>query len=217
MGDPQTRSGGIHHTAEILDFVNDLHAPHDPVLLEAFNAPGLHEMPAIQVGPADGKLMHLLLRIAGAARVVEIGTLAGYSTIWLARALPADGHLWSLEASSKHRAVAVENLRRAGLENRVTVLEGRAMSLLPKLEAEGPFDAVFIDADKAGYPDYGRWASKNLKKGGLLLADNAFFFGGLLAQTSEAEAMRAFHREAAAHFDTVCITNPDGLLLGVKR
>jgi len=99
----------------------------------------------------------------------------------------------------------------------VTVVEGAGLDVLPSLEKHGPFDAVFIDADKANYDAYGRWAARNLRKGGLLLGDNAFLFGRLLEKSSEAAAMRRFHEEAALLFDTVCIPTPDGLLLGVKR
>jgi len=94
---------------------------------------------------------------------------------------------------------------------------GRGVDVLPTLESQGPFDAVFIDADKESYDQYGRWAANNLRRGGLLLGDNAFFFGRLLEDSPGANAMRRFHEEARAHFDTVNIPTPDGLLLGVRR
>jgi caffeoyl-CoA O-methyltransferase len=174
-------------------------------------------MPAIQLGPSEARLVELLLRIAGARKAVEIGTLAGYSAIRIARALGDGGQLWSVEYDPKHVAVARENLTAAGLSAGVTVVEGAGLEVLPSLEALGPFDAVFIDADKASYDAYGRWAARNLHPGGLLLGDNAFLFGRLLENSPEAAAMRRFHEEAARAFDTVCVPTPDGLLVGVKH
>jgi caffeoyl-CoA O-methyltransferase len=135
----------------------------------------------------------------------------------MARALPEDGHLWTIEFEAKHARVARENLAGAGLAAKVTVLEGAGLDVLPGLEKDGPFDAVFVDADKRNYDGYGRWAAKNVRRGGLLIGDNAFLFGRLLEDSPEASAMRRFHEEARAHFDTVCLPTPDGMLLGVRR
>jgi caffeoyl-CoA O-methyltransferase len=146
-----------------------------------------------------------------------VGTLAGYSTIHLARGLAPGGHLWSVEYDGHHAEVARGNIEAAGLTDRVTVVQGAGLDVLPTLEEHGPFDAVFIDADKVNYDGYGRWAARNLRPGGLLLGDNAVYFGRLLEDADAAPAMRRFHEEAAAHFDTVCIPTPDGLLLGIKR
>ncbi len=217
MADSKTRSGATHLREEIVSYLDPIHAPHDNALKVAFDAPASEGMPEIQVGPAEGKLLYLLLRLAGAKKVVEVGTLAAYSAIWMARALPEDGHLWTVEASPKHAAVARENLRTAGLQDKASVIEGEAMVILPQLEPYGPFDAVFIDADKGNYDSYGWWAERNLKTGGLLMADNAFFFGRLMEQGPEAEAVRRMHQEAARSFDSVCIATGDGMLLGVKK
>jgi caffeoyl-CoA O-methyltransferase len=173
-------------------------------------------MPAIQVGPSEGKTLELLLKLAGAKKVVEVGTLAGYSAIRLARALPEDGHLFTIEYEPAHAAVARESIATAGLAGKVTILEGPALAVLSSLEEGGPFDAVFVDADKRNYDLYGRWAAKNLRRGGLLLGDNAYLFGRLLEDSDEAAAMRRFHEEAREHFDTVVVPTPDGLLVGVK-
>ena len=166
---------------------------------------------------SEGKLLTLLLRLAGAKKVVEFGTLAGYSAIRMAQALPPDGHLWTLELDEKHAAVARQNLATAGLSGRVEVLVGPAIQTMPRLEAEGPFDAVFLDADKGRYDIYGRWAATNLRPGGLLLVDNAYYFGQLMDGSQEAIAVRRCHEEAARAFDTVCIPTPDGFLLGIKK
>ncbi len=217
MADPRSRSGQAYATPAILRWLDELHAPHDAPLQGAFDAPARHRMPPIQLGASEARLLELLLGLAGARRVVEIGTLAGYSAIRIARALPADGRLWTIEADSKHAAVARESLEKARLSDRVTLLEGAALDVLPTLGRQAPFDAVFIDADKGSYDAYGRWAAKALRRGGLLLADNVYLFGRLMGRSAEAAVMRRFHEEAARVFETVCVPTPDGLLLGVKR
>lgn len=219
MADKDTRAGGARYTTpELLAWLRDTHTPHDAGLARAFDAPEREGMPAIQVGPAEGKAVHLLLRLIGARRVVEVGTLAGYSGIWLARALPADGRLYTIEAEPKHAAVARRNFEAAGVAERVTVLEGKGADVLPTIAEHGPFDAVFVDADKGSYDLYGRWAAENLRSGGLLLGDNAYYFGKLLdPNDASAAAMRRFHEEAAKAFDSVCLPTPDGMLVGIKR
>jgi caffeoyl-CoA O-methyltransferase len=217
MADDSSRAGTRYVDPDILRYVDELHATHDEPLARAFAAPAARGMPTIMVGPSEARLLELLLRLVGAEKVVEIGTLAGYSAIRMARALPAGGRLWSLELDPDHAAVARENLAAAGLAERVEVRCGAASDLLPDLAAEAPFDAVFIDADKAGYAGYGEWAERHLRPGGLLLADNAYLFGRLIEDSDEARAMRAFHERARVAFDTVCIPTPDGLLLGIKR
>jgi caffeoyl-CoA O-methyltransferase len=174
-------------------------------------------MPEIQLGPAEGRLLELLLRLANAQKVVEVGTLAGYSALWMARALPPGGRLWTIEADSRHAVVAAEIIDEAGLGDRVTLLEGDAAEVLPKLRDSGPFCAVFLDADKARYDFYGRWATDNLRPGGLLIADNAYLFGRLLSDDEEARRMRRFHEEMARHYRSVCIPTPDGLAVGIRN
>ena len=221
MADLDSRQGHRYDSPEILAYLNGLHAghagDHGSGLAAAFAAPELQGLPAIQVGMSEGKLLTMLLRLSSAKKVVEFGTLAGYSAIRLAQALPSAGRLWTLELEEKYAAVARENLVLAGLSQRVEVLVGPALDALPALEAEGPFDAIFIDADKGQYDLYGSWAAANLRLGGLLLVDNAYYFGQLLDQTPDAVAVRRCHEEAAHVFDTVCIPTPDGLLLGIKK
>lgn len=217
MADADSRSGSSYLTPDLLAYVARIHAAHDSALESAFGAPESEGMPAIQVGPSEGKLLEILLRLVNARRVVEFGTLAGYSAIRMARVLPPAGRLFTLEFDPRHAAVARSRIEAAGLAGRVSVLVGDARELMGPLSSEGPFDAVFIDADKESYDQYGRWAAANLRPGGLLLGDNAFLFGRLLEKSPEAEAMRRFHEEAALAFDTVCIPTPDGLLLGVRH
>ena len=144
----------------------------DTALEATLAAASAADLPPIQVTPAQGKLLHLLVRLQGARTVLEIGTLAGYSTIWLARALPAGGRLVSLEIDPRHAEIARANLDRAGLSGVADVRLGPALSTLPGLAAEGPFDFVFIDADKPSNPDYVRWALRLTRPGSTIVVDN---------------------------------------------
>lgn len=215
MADSTSRAGGRYATEAIIDYVDRVHAGHDAALAAAFALPAF--MPAINVGPSEGKLLWLLLLLARARKVVEVGTLAGYSAIRIARALPGDGHLWSIEIDPAFADVARANLAAAGVAASVSVVVGAARDVLPTLEPHGPFDAVFIDADKPNYEHYGRWAVAHLRPGGLVLGDNAYLFGELLENSERGAAMRAFHELVAAACDSVCVPTPDGLVVGIKR
>lgn len=217
MADKDTRAGARYVDADVLRYVHSVHGPADEALSAADAAPDREGIPAIQIGASEGRTLQILLRLAGARRVVEIGTLVGYSGIWIARALPPDGELITLEADPRHAELAREHFERSGVADRVRVRVGDAAELLPELASEGPFDAVFVDADKGRYPVYGAWAAQNLRPGGLLLGDNAYFFGRLAEDSEEARAMREFHERAAEAFDTACVPTPDGLLVGVRR
>lgn len=157
----------------------------------AANAEG--GLPSIDVTAAQGKLLHLLARMMGAKRVLEIGTLGGYSTIWLARALPSDGRVVTLEFDPKHAAVAKQNIDRAGLGSVVDVRVGKALDVLPVIQKEntGPFDLIFIDADKVNNPNYFEWALKLSRPGSLIIVDNVVREGGLADGTSDDPAIRA--------------------------
>jgi predicted O-methyltransferase YrrM len=160
----------------------DLFALDDPVLGAALRASEVAGLPAIQVSPLQGRLLHLLAQVQGARRILEIGTLGGYSAIWLARALPPEGKLVTLELERRHAEVAVSNLERAGLADRVEVRVGRAVESLSQLAAEraGPFDLVFIDADKESYPEYLAWALRLSRTGTLIVADNVIRNGAIV-------------------------------------
>jgi len=216
MADQASRSGGRYATPQILDYAARTHHPDDTGLARAFEAPARHGMPEIQLGPAEGRLLELLLRLTNATKVVEIGTLAGYSALWMARALPPGGHLWTIESDPKHAGVAAEVIGEAGFGDRVTIIRDDASAILPKLSDSGPFCAVFLDADKGRYDVYGRWATENLRPGGLLIGDNAYLFGRLLDDSDEARAMRRFHEEMSSSYRSVCLPTPDGLAVGVR-
>jgi caffeoyl-CoA O-methyltransferase len=216
MADSDSRAGQRYATVQILDYAARTHHPEDPGLRRAFEAPARHGMPEIQLGPAEGRLLELLLRLIDAKKVVEVGTLAGYSALWMARALPPGGHLWTIESDSRHAGVAAEVVGEAGFGDRVTIIRDDATEILPELSDSGPFCAVFLDADKGRYDVYGRWATENLRPGGLLIADNAYLFGRLLDDSHEARAMRRFHEEMASSYQSVCLPTPDGLAVGVR-
>jgi caffeoyl-CoA O-methyltransferase len=215
MADSDSRAGGRYAQPAILDYVNRVHVPHDAGLAQAFAVPD--GIPAIQVGPSDGQLIALLLRLLRATKVVEVGTLVGYSAIHMARALAPGGRLWSIESEPRHAEIARANLAAAGVADRVTVMVGAGLDVLPTLEVHAPFDAVFIDADKVNYDHYGRWALAQLRPGGLVIGDNAYLFGELLDDSDRGRAMRGFHERVAAACDSVCAPTPDGLVVGIKR
>jgi predicted O-methyltransferase YrrM len=168
------------------DYITGLFVPFDPVMQEALAASEAAGLPSISVAPNEGKLLMLLAQICGARKILEIGTLGGYSTIWLARGMASGGSLITLEASPKHAEIARTNIARAGLTGVVEVLVGPALETLPQLAAEGrgPFDLIFIDADKESYADYLAWALKLARPGSLIIADNVIRDGEILDPAS---------------------------------
>jgi len=161
--------------------------PADPALEAALAASAAAGLPAINVSPNQGMLLQLLARSIGAKRILEVGTLGGYSSIWLAGALPADGRLITLEADPRHADVARANLARAGLGDIVEVRLGRALDSLPQLESEGqgPFDFVFIDADKPNNTPYFEWALRLTRPGSLIVVDNVVRGGDVVDDASD--------------------------------
>ena len=203
-------------------FVVDTLSDSDPVLDAAQRAADTAGLPAISVSAAQGKFLHLLARIRGARRILEIGTLAGYSTIWLARALPPGGQLITLEYDPRHADVARANIARAGLADRVEVRVGRAIEALPGLVVDEPFDLIFIDADKPSTADYFRWALKLSRPGTVIVVDNVVRDGRLVDANGDGDVqgMRRF-LEAAANegrvegtvLQTVGVKGYDGFAL----
>jgi predicted O-methyltransferase YrrM len=184
-------------------YITDLLVPADPILDAALRDSAAAGLPAISVSPNQGKLLMLLAKAQGARRILEIGTLGGYSTIWLARALPPEGHMIMLEIDPKHADVARSNLARAGLSRIVDLRVGRALDALPQLAAErkGPFDFIFIDADKASIPDYFAWALKLSRRGSLIVVDNVVRNGAVADAAStdpSVQGVRRFNEMLAA-------------------
>jgi predicted O-methyltransferase YrrM len=184
-------------------YFNELLVPADPVLDAVLGASDAAGLPAHQVAPNQAKLLWLLARVLGARRILEIGALGGYSTIWMARALPAGGRLITLEADPGHAAVARANIAHAGLAGVVEVRLGQALETLPQIAAEGsgPFDLVFIDADKRNTPEYFAWALKLSRRGSLIVVDNVVRDGAVADGASRdpgATGMRRFLELVAA-------------------
>lgn len=170
--------------------------PADAALDGALASSAAAGLPPHQVTPAEGKLLHLIARMAGARRVLEIGTLGGYSSIWLARALPSDGTVVTLELSERHAAVARENVERAGLSGVVEVIVGPAIETLPHLAdaGRGPFDLIFLDADKAGSPDYFAWALRLSRVGTVIVFDNVVREGAVVEGDSTDPSVQGVRR-----------------------
>ncbi len=205
------------------EYIRGLLVGEDSALIAARAASEAASLPAIAVAPNEGKLLHLLAHLAGARAILEIGTLGGYSTIWLARALPAGGRLITLEANPKHAAVARANLERAGLSAVVDLRLGPALETLPKLD--GPFDLIFIDADKEHNADYFRWALRLSRVGSLILVDNVVRDGKIIDAESQDpmvegtrrlyEAMAAEPGVTATVIQTVGRKGHDGLAIAL--
>ncbi len=174
-------------------YVDEALSLPDPILDAALDSNTEGGLPGIDVTAAQGKLLHILAKLVGARRILEIGTLGGYSTIWLARALVPGGKLVTLEFDPKHAAVAEKNIAHAGFSEMVDIRVGKALDSLPVIESEGggPFDLVFIDADKTNNPNYLDWALKLTKPGSLIIVDNVVREGGLADPLSDDAAIQA--------------------------
>src|SRR5262245_12279085 len=177
-------------------YVGDLLVGHDPALEAALEESAKAGLPAIHVAPNQGKMLMLFARMMGAKRILEIGTLGGYSTIWLARGLAPGGKVITLEADPKHAAVARTNLDRAGVGDKVEIVVGKALDTLHAVEAKGggPYDFFFIDADKAGIPDYFRWSLKLARPGSLIVVDNVVREGAVIRADSADENVKGVRR-----------------------
>lgn len=166
--------------------------PADPLMTEVLAANARGKLPAIDVSPVQGRFLELLVRMTGATRILEIGTLGAYSTIWMGRALPADGRIVTLEYSDAHAQVAQENIARAGLSGRIEIRVGPALETLPGVEADGlaPFDLIFIDADKPNNPNYLEWAVKLSRTGTVIVLDNVIRDGKVIDAASTDDSVK---------------------------
>jgi caffeoyl-CoA O-methyltransferase len=220
MNPNRKKSFGVQDPA-IAPYVEALLRPEDDVLAEIRERSLREGLPAIAVGSMDGRHLEVLARMAGARKIVEIGTLGGYSGVCLARALPEDGVLHTFELEPQVARVAEESFRKAGLSDRVRIHVGPALERLRDIEAEGPFDLVFIDADKTAYPEYLAWCAEHLRLGGAVLADNVFRRAALPVPDEppgSVAAMKAFNEALAnsGRFRATMIPIEDGLGVGVK-
>jgi predicted O-methyltransferase YrrM len=208
--------------ADVDRYIIDTLVPQDEALTAALRTSEEAGLPAIAVSASQGKLLHIIARAMGVRSALEIGTLGGYSTIWIARALLAGGRMITLEADPKHAEVARANIARAGFEEVVEVRLGRALDSLPKIQAEErrPFDLVFIDADKPSIPQYYEWALKLTRPGSLIVIDNVVREGGLIDPNGDeaVQGVRKLHeilakdrRVTATTIQTVGAKGYDGL------
>ena len=223
MGSPPEKGFG-QGSPELARWAEETFAPEDAVLVEIRERSARAGLPGIQVGRMDGLHLEVLARATCAKKVVEIGTLGGYSGVCLVRGVGPDGQLHTFEVDPRHADVARASFQRAGVAGQVRIHVGRAQEKLVEIEREGPFDLVFIDADKEGYPGYLAWAEQHLRVGGIILADNAFAFGRIHEKSYEGEdakavaPMRKFAERLArgGRFRATMIPTAEGLAMGVK-
>ncbi len=203
------------------DYITSLFAGQDDALQRALEDSPKKGLPAISIRPEEGRFLQFLVRACGAVKALEIGTLGGYSGIWIARGLAPGGRLITLEHDPHHAGVAQEHFSIAGLEEQIEIRHGNAHLLLPDLEPLGPFDFVFIDAEKTGYPAYFDWALEHTRLGGVIAAHNALR-GGRVADPLDTEentlVMRAFNQRVAQEPRVISTIYPggDGTLVAVK-
>jgi len=209
--------------ARLEEYTYRVFAPEDPFLEDVRARTAATRLPDIQVAPLDGLHLEVLVRLAGARKAVEIGTLAGYSGTAILRGLAPDGVLHTFELDPRHADVARETFRRAGFADRARIHVGPALERLADIEGEGPFDFVFIDADKWSYGDYAAWAAEHLRVGGAVAMDNAFLFGEIVDEPRGERApsirgMRRAHEILArsGRFRATMLPTGEGLALGVK-
>ena len=223
MGSPPMKGFG-QGSGDLARWAESVFRPEDEVLREIRERSRAQGLPAIEVGAFDGRHLEVIARAAGARRAVEIGTLGGYSGVCLLRGMGPEGLLHTFEREPRHAEVARESFERAGVSRQVRLHLGAALEGLRAVEAEGPFDLVFVDADKRGYPDYLAWAESHLRLGGVLLADNAFGFGHVHEPApagEDPESMASLRRFAerlagGGRFRATMLPTAEGLAMGVR-
>ena len=218
----------MRHSSDTIDYIRQTFAKDDSLLeniserMKAYNEP----MASIQLGAEEGKLLQLLIKLAKVETIVEIGSLAGYSSVWLARALPEGGIVHAIEKDDTHYNLLCETVKKSNLN--IKPHHGLANNVLKELELEAPFDMVFIDADKDGYSGYLDWAENNVRKGGLIIGDNTLLFGHVVHDEYPAEkerlskaawkSMREFNKRLSdsSRYESVMIATKEGMTVARK-
>jgi predicted O-methyltransferase YrrM len=208
-----------------LTYIRNVFAPEDG-LLQQIDATIIAEDLPIHISAEEGKLLHMLARMVGAKKIVEVGTLAGYSAVWMARALPNDGKLYTIDADAQRVARTKKLLQASDVAERVELLEGKAVDVLrEQLTERAPFDMMFIDADKISYPLYLDWAEKNVRSGGLIVGDNTLLHGAVSTDVRPEKvsagaqaAMREFNQRLAdpQKFCSILLPSQDGITIAMK-
>lgn len=209
-----------------LSYIRSLYAQESDILASVRASAEQFNKAGIQVGAEEGRLLQWIIRQYRVHTIVEIGTFVGYSALWMASALPEDGYLYSCEFDPEHAATARTHFAHSPHAGQITLLEGDALESLKTLSAKAPFDMIFIDADKGGYPDYLDWAEQHIRPGGLIIGDNTLLFGSVYQDEPPRRvskrswnAMRAFNQRLAdsSKFDTIMLPTAEGLTLAVKK
>ncbi len=213
------------HDPKLTHYIEQTFHPEDDVLKAIRQAGEAEGLPLIQVGTLDALHLEVITRAVNAKKAVEIGTLFGYSGVCIARGLPDNGKLYTFEADSKHVRIAKSSFQNAKVDHKIEIFTGPAINNLPKISSHGPFDLVFIDADKENYPNYLNWAGENLKIGGIVLGDNTLAFGMIADEEFEnpenratVQALRLFNNQAAngGRFRATLLPTGEGLTMAIK-
>ena len=208
------------------NYINEFFVEECEDLMRAKKSIEENNLPKINIGADEGKILYFLIKATGAKNIIEIGTLAGYSTLWMAKALPEGGHITTIEACDKEFEVSKTNFKASQYNDKITLLKGDAHKVLSNLKNDKSFDMIFIDAEKKGYPKYLDWAEDNLQKGGLIVGDNTFLFGAVYDEENEygvknpkmVEAMNEFNSRVGNtdKFDSIIIPTVEGLTVAIK-
>jgi caffeoyl-CoA O-methyltransferase len=206
---------------KIARYAEEVFKPQDDLLREITFRSLKAGLPEIQVAPMDGLHLEVLVKAMGIKKAVEVGTLGGYSGVCICRGMGPQGKLFTFEINERNAAVARESFDLAGFKNNTEIIMGPAIMNLPRINKEGPFDLVFIDADKENYPYYLKWAAENLRVGGVVIGDNTFAWGTIADEedsSASVEALRAFNLDCAqgGRFKATVLPTGEGLTLGVK-
>lgn len=203
-------------------YIKSLFAPEDVVLKNTIISIENNNLRPINVGADEGKLLQILIKLHGSITIVEVGTLVGYSTIWLARALPENGKIYSFEKDERIANIARDNILKSDVAHKIEVISGDAHEMLKTIEDKATFDAIFIDAEKGGYCKYLDWAEKNIRKGGLIIGDNTFMHGEVFLDEPKEKmsvVMKQFNQRLADDnkYDGIIIPTNAGLTVAIKK